>query len=391
MIDDKRRSQLCPTHPWITFQADLSRLSFKAWLQLGECASKCEHVAGVPLRPETERELRKLYLARGVQATTAIEGNTLSEEEVRRVIDHQLVLPPSRKYLGQEIENIVEACGLITSRIEAGAPDRITPEEIQEFNRIVLKDLTLDDPVVPGEFRTRVVTVGGYVAPNGRYVEGLVEALCEWLNGEEFRRPEFPIVFGILKAIVAHLYIAWIHPFGDGNGRTARLLEFDILARSGIPTPGAHLLSNHYNLTRAEYYRQLNRASKKADVTQFVEYAVQGFRDGLREQLKLINAQVFDTCWRNFVYTSFGDARTTAERRQRRLVLDLSKCDSPVPRSVLRTLSEKVSLNYARRTDRTLTRDLNELVRRDLIVRESGGYRAKKEIIRAFLPLRSGA
>jgi hypothetical protein len=50
----------------------------------------------------------KIYLAKGVQATTAIEGNTLSEGQVRQKIDGKLDLPPSKQYLGQEIENIIE-------------------------------------------------------------------------------------------------------------------------------------------------------------------------------------------------------------------------------------------------------------------------------------------
>lgn len=65
----------------------------------------------------------------------------------------------------------------------------------------------------------------------------------------------------ILKAIAAHLYLAWIHPF-DGNGRTARLMELRLLLAAGVTTPATHLLSNHYNLTRGEYYRQLDAASR---------------------------------------------------------------------------------------------------------------------------------
>ncbi len=61
------------------------------------------------------------------------------------------------------------------------------------------------------------------------------------------------IATGVLKAIVAHLYIAWIHPFGDGNGRTARMVEFKICLSSGIAVPAGHLLSNHYNETREAY------------------------------------------------------------------------------------------------------------------------------------------
>ncbi len=62
----------------------------------------------------------------------------------------------------------------------------------------------------------------------------------------------------VAKAVLAHLYIAWIHPFADGNGRTARLVEFQILAQSGlIPLPAANLLRDHYNKTRDRYYAEL--------------------------------------------------------------------------------------------------------------------------------------
>ena len=56
-----------------------------------------------------------------------------------------------------------------------------------------------------------------------------------------------------------------------------------ILVISGVPAPAAHLLSNHYNQTRSEYYRQLGRASQSGgDVLPFITYAVRGFVDGLR-------------------------------------------------------------------------------------------------------------
>ena len=59
-------------------------------MNLGEARSKCEHIAGVPLRPTVARELHQLYLAKGVLGTTAIEGNTLSEEQVRQLLEGQL-------------------------------------------------------------------------------------------------------------------------------------------------------------------------------------------------------------------------------------------------------------------------------------------------------------
>ncbi|MCE2490059.1 MAG: Fic family protein [Anaerolineae bacterium] len=62
---------------------------------------------------------------------------------------------------------------------------------------------------------------------------------------------------GVLKAIIAHVYIAWIRPFADCNGRTARLLESRLLCQAELPQSAANLLSPHYYCTRPAYYRRL--------------------------------------------------------------------------------------------------------------------------------------
>ncbi|MBQ7217222.1 MAG: Fic family protein [Synergistaceae bacterium] len=49
-----------------------------------------------------------------------------------------------------------------------------------------------------------------------------------------------------MKTVVSHLYYVWIHPFGDSNGRGARVLEFRILMRAGVPLTTAHLLTSYY-------------------------------------------------------------------------------------------------------------------------------------------------
>jgi len=196
-------------------------------------------------------------------------------------------------------------------------------------------------------------------------------------------------VYAIIKAVVAHLYLAWIHPFGDGNGRTARLIEFMILVTSGVPGPAAHLLSNHYNQTRSEYYRQLDRASQSGgDVLPFLNYAVSGFVDGLRAQLDRIRAQQWDVTWENYVHERFRSRTSPSDVRRRHLLLDLSEHEEPVPASKLRDLSPRVAAAYAKKTPKTLSRDLSALVEMGLLEVARNGCRAKKEIILGFLPLR---
>lgn len=390
------------THPWLTFKVDLKRANYRLWLLLGEAASKSDHVRRALLRPEIADDLLKVFLVKGALATTAIEGNTLSEEEARQVFEDQLRLPPSKEYLGREIRNVLDAFDRIRDEILPDAADAdLTVEKIKLYNRLVLNGLPMDDDVEPGEIRKHSVVVGRYRGAPVGDCEYLLERLCEWMNSDEFKapedHPELAPPLAILKAVIAHLYLAWIHPFGDGNGRTARLLELHVLLASRFPQPVTQLLSNHYNQTRSEYYRQLDKTSTKGP-NGFLLYAVEGFVEELRTQLDRIwTMQYFDR-WEQYVYQRFGETRTDSQRRQLRLVKDLSKASieerpshplpdlRPIPKEEIRRLSPELAEAYARKTERTLTRDLNALEREGLILHWDEGWVPNSDSVLGFMP-----
>ena len=383
------------THGWISFRCDLGKAGAGLWLALGEAASKCEHISRVPLRPATAQAMHQLYLAKGAAATTAIEGNTLSEEEVLKAVEGRLVVPPSKQYLKQEVENIIAACNSISNQVAAGTLPALSAELFRAYNRQVLDQLPVKDDVKPGELRTHSVIVGNvYRGAPAEDCPYLIDRLCEWLNGPDFHAPVSlgpgaVTVYAILRSVVAHLYLAWIHPFGDGNGRTARLLEFHILLSAGVPSPAAHLFSNHYNQTRAEYYQQLDHASKSGgNIVPFVGYAVRGLVDGLREQLEKIWEQQWDVVWRNFVHERFQSRNSPTDTRQRHVALDLGDGDAWVEVGKVAELTPRLAKAYAGKTAKTLQRDLNALVEMGLIVRDGRKVRARREVILAFLPLR---
>ena len=360
------------------------------WINLGEARSKCEHISGVPLRPSTAEDLQKIYLAKGVLGTTAIEGNTLTEDQVRKHLDGDLKLPPSQEYLQQEIDNTLKACNSISKNIISGNALPLDVSLIKHYNQTVLDKLTLELGVTPGEIRKHSVGVGRYLGAPAEDCEYLLNKLCEWIAGSDFKATDGnDVIYALIKAIVSHLYIAWIHPFGDGNGRTARLIEFQILLEAGLPLPAAHLLSNHYNLTRQEYYRQLDSASKSGgDILPFIAYAVQGFVDGLRDQLSLIRDQQWDITWRNYVFERFKNKEGISEKRQRGLVFDLGQLGEVVDVSKISELTPSLARSYSKKTLRTIQRDVESLEQMGLIVRDGGGIRANREVILAFLPLK---
>ena len=385
------------THPWLTFRLNMERARPALWMLLGEAASKCEHIAGIPLQPETANRLHQLYLAKGAAASTAIEGNTLTVDEVLKRIQGKLDLPPSKEYLGREVDNIVSACNQLATEFSSESGGYILDStRIKEFNKQILAGLDLGEGVIAGEIRAYPIVVGSaYRGAPAEDCGALLDRLCEWLNGPDFKIPDtnrmagMETIYAVLKAIVAHIYLAWIHPFGDGNGRTARLTEFAILLEAGIPQPACHLLSNHYNQTRAKYYQQLDYASKSGgDILPFIEYAVQGFVDGLREQLLIVREQQRMVSWTNYVHWIFRDRKRIADRRQRDLVLDLSVRSEPVPVGKLGELTPRIAKAYASKTGRTLARDLADIEKLGLIERSPDGIRAKREMILAFLPWR---
>jgi Fic family protein len=389
---DSGRSFLV-SHPWIRFQLDLKATPWEFWEQLGEARSKCRHIATTPLPPAVAHELSALYLAKGVHATTAIEGNTLTEEQALEAVQGQLELPLSQEYQKREIDNVIRACSVIERDAYSARDFKITPQLLAQLNREVLDGLELEDDVVPGEYRTGSVVVGNVYrgAPSGD-CEFLVEQMCAWLNGSDFERADdsresFLRVF--LRATVAHVYIAWIHPFGDGNGRTARLVEFGILTAAGVPSVSAQLLSNYYNTTRTAYYRQLERASKSGgELGPFLSYAVQGFVEELELQLSTVRRVNFESAWREYVDGTFADASTPAPRRQRELALALP--NEWVPRTRIPTLTAELALQYAGKQSKTVTRDINALVQRQLIERGPEGVRARRDVMLGFLPRVAG-
>lgn len=386
---DKRAYET--SHAWIKFEFDLDRLTPQMWLQLGQVQAQCQQIIGAPLKPNIQKLLNKMFLAKGALATAAIEGNTLTEEEAFEIVEDKSHLPLSQSYLKDEIKNIIAAMQGIAQHIFSGQSADLTPEIILGYHRQILTGLPVRENVILGKYRSYTVGVGSYQGAPTEDLGYLMERLCYWLNHGWKTDSYSPMVIGILKALVGHLYLAWIHPFGDGNGRTARLMEFQILLASGVPFPAALLLSNHYNQTRSEYYRYLEIASARPNdgIYQFIGYALQGLIDQLSEQIDLIEGFQLITHWENFVHDQFRNKDGKADQRKRRLVLDLSRREnplSPVRPSELRYISPRIAEAYANKTHKAVQRDINALKQMGLLRVTPQGVVPNIEIMRAFLP-----
>ena len=377
------------SHPWITFTAtDLNDLPPKTWMLLGETRARCEQLARAPLRPDVAERLYRIAMVKGAQATTAIEGNTLTEEQVAGILDGTFQAPPSRAYQEREVRNVLDALQEIADQASVGDALPITKDLICDFNRRLLEGTEHQPDARPGTVRTHEVVVANYRGAPAQDCDYLLDRLAQWLESETFKSddPEIGFALAVARAVYAHLYMAWLHPFGDGNGRTARLLEFKILACGGMaPMPAAHLLSNHYNLTRDQYYRELAKASRSRRTVDFVTYAAQGFLDGLRIQIDEVSALQFQVAWINYVHEVMNRFPSSPARDRQRVLVLAMPSDRDVSKAEVPMLSPELAARYATTGPRTLSRDLNRL-RGTGLVRGSGrGWRANHEIMASFL------
>jgi Fic family protein len=376
----------------------LEHISFKtAWVRderianlLGQCYAYIRSMINIPIRPDYHQSLLHVSLNKGALATTAIEGNTITEEELAHIQGGKN-LPPSKKYQQREVQNILDAFNLILKElVREKSSTVISASLIKRFNKMAGQNIGEAFNGNPGQFRRRNIVVGAYRPPSFGMVEGLVQRLCDWLIKEFHYKQEQHFDEAVIEAIVTHIYIAWIHPFLDGNGRTARLLEFYLLLRAGVPSIASHILSNHYNNTRTEYYRQLQNASETGALNGFISYALEGFRDGLENTIAVIHKDQTELTWTNYVHDiteGLLDEGKTAKtiRRIRQLAYRIPDNRFYAPEEI-KILHTKIAEEYAGRNPVTLRRDLDLLVQKELLKVEKNKYRANYDILRSFLP-----
>ena len=383
------------THPWISFSFNPMTLGPGTLIKLGEALSKCDHVSGAPLPPSAAQELNKVSLTKGIHATTSIEGNTLTEEEVEKRIDGKLTLPDSLEYQGAEIDNLLEIFNEIANLSINQELPPLSIDLIKSWNKRILQDQPLGEDVTPGEFRYHSVMVGkDYRGAPAEDCPYLMDRFISFITELQTDDATWHKPLWIIRPIIAHLYFAWIHPFGDGNGRTARLIELYLFLNAGIPIPSAHILSDYYNRSRGRYYQALKQASKAGDYEQgmanFIDYAITGFVEGLQEQVTRIENVQIHIAWESFIHeiiAAHGHNETWARRRAlARNLPYITNDDGFIRKSDIRYANTELAKLYEGKSQKTMTRDLNALVECHLARQQGDRYASNIELMAAFLP-----
>ena len=234
------------------------------------------------LLPQAEVRLRRQALIRMTHSSTAIEGNELNLRQVEAVARGSKINAPVRDIY--EVQNYLKALKYIEQIVKKKSA--ITERVILKIHKLVT-DKTLR-PDESGHYRKSAVYVVRrkwgfpeetlYTGPDVKKVPRLMADLVKWIGESEKQNISPVIVAGVV-----HQEIAAIHPFSDGNGRTARALATLMLYARGYDFRRLFALEDYYNKDRPRYYAAINIGKnyeqRRVDFTPWLEYFVRGLKD----------------------------------------------------------------------------------------------------------------
>lgn len=236
---------------------------------LGQVAECCERVGSwrggqeLSLSPQLRRENR----VRSIQASLAIENNSLSIDQVTDILDGKRVIGLPREI--QEVKNA------ITCYDQLGSFDPTSVADFLKAHGILMQALADD----AGTFRSGGVGVYRegqliHMAPPADRIPQLIADLFTWFGGTDLHP--------LIASSILHYEIEFIHPFSDGNGRMGRLWQSLALTRwhpELAYLPVESVIREH----QSSYYAALGEADRKAKATPFVEFIL----DAITESLKI--------------------------------------------------------------------------------------------------------
>ena len=232
---------------------------------VGEIDRKRWLIENMLLMPKHEAWLRREVRVRRAAGTTRIEGAGMDEEAVGRLLGQAHVAKPTE----DERANLNAAQAYEFIDFLSDQPDIPIDElVIRQLNRYFMSGAA--QTLTPGVYRKGENKVGSFVPPNQGDVPGFMRSFALWLRDEHEIHP-------VIKAGIAHIHLVAVHPFWDGNGRTARGLATLILQRSPFHFRKLLSLENHLFALRERYISTVGlalgeRFSSGYDTTEWLEF-----------------------------------------------------------------------------------------------------------------------
>ena len=228
-----------------------------------------------PLPIAAVKNLRDVYRVEWTYNSNAIEGNTLSLIETKVVMEDGLTIGGKRLQEHFEVINHSEAISYIEDQVTQTS--EFDERTLKIIHHLILKNI---DDENAGRYRSINVRISGsqHEPPHFLQVPNDMQELFAWYNQQKDR------LHPVELAALFHFKFVYIHPFADGNGRTARLLMNLILMSHGYP-PAIVKAENSQRLT---YYEVLETASVQGNTQPFIDLITLCVEESLTNYLKAI-------------------------------------------------------------------------------------------------------
>lgn len=344
-------------------------------------------IRDIPIPPYVKAKLDALNILRAVRGTTGIEGANLTENEVRQIMEsppRKAVLPQARSREEQEARNAKNVMSYVVKVLDGEPTMPLTETLVRRIHRITTKDIDYLNNV-PGQYRAHDVSAGNYLPPKNEDVKRLMREFMQWFNSGT------PATWDpVIKAIVAHFYIISIHPFGDGNGRTARGVESFLLYQAGVNARSFYSLANYYYQHRPEYVQFLDhvRFQANGNLAPFVLFALEGLVGELQQVHSEVLTNVKMIAFRDYAREQLARTNklgSSVGERMANLLVFLSDGEA-VSLKDIRSGKHTLSRLYRELTNKTLSRDINFLKGQNLVIVEGDELRANLDIMTHYTP-----
>lgn len=228
-----------------------------------------------PLPAAAVKNLSDVYRVEWTYNSNAIEGNTLSLIETKVVMEDGLTIGGKRLQEHFEVINHSEAISFIEDQVNRTEP--LEERTLKTIHHLILKNI---DDENAGTYRSINVRISAsqHEPPHFLQVSNEMKELFAWYEQEKDR------LHPVELAALFHFKFVYIHPFADGNGRTARLLMNLILMSHGFPPA----IVKAENEQRLAYYETLEMASVRNDVQPFIALIAGCVEESLTNYLKAV-------------------------------------------------------------------------------------------------------
>lgn len=222
-------------------------------------------------------------------SSTSIEGNPLPLTEVKKLLKNK---PSELRKSEKEIINYNEALSLVYASLQEKTPTLTLPF-LLTLQNTVTKDLIPE--YQSGHLRKEPVFVNDpllqktiYWPPDHQGVPSLLKDLLEFLQREKGK------IDSMLLAGIFHKHFVIIHPFVDGNGRTARLATLSLLSEENFPLLHILSLEKYYNANVSRYFKNVGVFGNYYDIAESIDYTewLEYFTDGMLDEFLRIQKDI---------------------------------------------------------------------------------------------------